>query len=381
MAIMALDHVRDFLHQQVTPDGHDFQDPTNMSTTYPLLFFTRFITHYCAPTFVLLTGLSAYLVGQRKSRKELSAFLIKRGLWLVLVEVLIMSLAFTFDPLYHVVILQVIWVIGWSMVILGLLVWLPYWSIVGLGLLIFFGHNLLDIVPVPDGVKTSPLGMMLYYSYTVVISLSPDRFILVLYALLPWLGVMLLGYGLGRWFEPAVEAARRRKSLLMAGGGLLLFFFIFRYYNIYGDQMPWQVQPRGAMFSVLSFFNVTKYPASLLYYAVTLGCALIALALLEGVDTRFTRIMNVFGRVPFFYYIIHFYILHIVTVIVFFLQGFGVKDIVPPGLPLLFRPPSLGFPLWGVYVAWFLLLVLLYPLCKRYDGYKSTHSQWWLSYL
>jgi uncharacterized membrane protein len=381
MVIMALDHVRDFLHAQVTPDGHDFQNPTDLMQTTPFLFFTRFITHYCAPTFVLLTGTSAYLIGQRKSKKDLSSFLIKRGIWLVLVELLLMSLAFSFDPLYHVLFLQVIWVIGWSMIILGLMIWLPYPVILVTGLVLFFGHNYLDQINLPDNVKNSPLGMVLYYSYNFMITLSPDRVIIVLYALIPWLGVMLLGYCLGKLYESGVEASRRRKVLTGLGIGLLLFFFVFRYFNIYGDQVPWKEQPRGTVYSIISFFNVTKYPASLLFYCVTLGCSLLVLSALENINNGFTRVMNVFGRVPFFYYIIHFYTIHIVTVVVFYLQGYGTKDIVPQGMPFLFRPPTLGFPLWGVYIAWFLLMVALYPLCKKYDRYKSTHTQWWLSYL
>lgn len=381
MVIMAIDHVRDFWHIQITPDGHDYSDPTNLLQTTPFLFFTRFITHYCAPTFVMLTGTSAYLVGQRKSKKDLSSFLIKRGIWLVLVELIVMSFAFTFDPLYHVFVFQVIWVIGWSLIILGLMIWLPYSVILVAGLILFFGHNYLDMMGLPENVRNSPLGMAVYFSYNFIITLTPDRVILVLYALIPWLGVMLLGYCLGRLYEAGVEAVQRRRILNLLGIGLLVFFFIFRYFNIYGDQVPWEVQARGPEYTVISFFNVTKYPASLLYYCVTLGCALIALSALETINNGFTRVMNVFGRVPFFFYILHFYIIHIVTVAIFYLQGYGTKDIIPPGMPLLFRPPTLGFPLWGMYIGWFLLMLLLYPLCKKYDRYKSTHTHWWLSYL
>jgi uncharacterized membrane protein len=266
MVIMALDHVRDFLHAQVTPDGHDFQDPTNLLQTTPFLFFTRFITHYCAPTFVLLTGTSAYLIGQRKSKKELSSFLIKRGIWLVLVELLLMSLAFSFDPLYHVLFLQVIWVIGWSMIILGLMIWLPYPVILVTGLVLFFGHNYLDQINLPDNVKNSPLGMMLYYSYNFMITISPGRVIIVLYALIPWLGVMLLGYCLGKLYESGVEAARRRRILTGLVFGLVIVSFLFWYFNMYGDQVAW-TQAAGEQYINHFFFTiVTKYPASLLFY-------------------------------------------------------------------------------------------------------------------
>ena len=382
MVIMALDHVRDFWHQQMSMDGQELGgDPTNMASTTPILFFTRFITHFCAPTFVFLTGTSAYLIGLRKSRKELSLFLIKRGLWLILVELLVITLAITFNPLYNILILQVIWVIGWSMVILGLMVWLPYEVILVTGLVIMFGHNALDLIGVSDSVKNSPLGMIFYYSYNVVIPLSADRMIFVLYSLLPWLGVMLTGYGLGKLFTPTVTPERRVKMLWMLGLGSLAFFVVMRFINGYGDQNPWAVQPRGTVYTILSFFNITKYPASLLYYACTLGVAMVALAMLEHTQNRFTKVMNVFGRVPFFYYVIHFFAIHFITVIIFFIQGYGAKDIVSPNNPFLFRPFTLGFPLWGVYVGWILLIIALYPLCKKYDRYKSTHKHWWLSYL
>ena len=382
MVIMALDHVRDFWHQQMSMDGQDLgADPTNMASTTPILFFTRFITHFCAPTFVLLTGTSAYLIGQRKSKKELSLFLIKRGLWLVLVELLVITLAISFDPLYHLFFLQVIWVIGWGMVILGLMVWLPYELILATGLVLMFGHNMLDLIGVPDTVSNSPLGMILYYSYNVVIPLSSDRMLFVLYSLVPWLGVMLCGYGLGKLFVSTVTPERRVRMLWMLGLGSLLFFVVVRWINTYGDQNPWTVQPRGAVYTVLSFLNVTKYPASLLYYACTLGVAMVALAILEHRQNRFTQVMNVFGRVPFFYYVVHFFAIHFITVIIFFIQGYGREDIVVSGVPFLFRPFTLGFSLWGVYVGWMLLIIALYPLCKKYDRYKSSHQHWWLSYL
>ncbi len=381
MAIMALDHVRDFLHQQITPVGQDFTDPTSLANTTPFLFFTRFITHFCAPTFVLLSGTSAFLVGQRRTKKELSMFLIKRGFWLVLIELVVMSFAFSFNPLYNLFFLQVIWAIGWSMIILGLMVWLPFNVILATGLVIFFGHNALDLVDQSLAFRHSWLGMMTYYSYDFIIPLGGNRAIIVLYAVLPWLGVMLLGYCLGKLYTADVLPALRKKYLNGMALGLLVFFLVFRYFNIYGDQLPWSIQPRGPEFSVISFFNLTKYPASLLYYCITLSGALFGLSLLEGYSSRFTRIMNVYGRVPFFFYILHFYIIHSFTVLVFFLQGYGTKDIVQDNVPFLFRPFTLGFPLWGVYLTWFLLLVLLYPLCRKYDRYKSTHSQWWLSYL
>jgi uncharacterized membrane protein len=382
MVIMALDHVRDFFHK-VTLDnaGAAATGPTDLTTTTSVLFFTRWITHFCAPIFVFLAGASIYLMSLKKSKKELSLFLITRGFWLVIVEVVLITFSWTFNPLYNLFILQVIWAIGISMILMGLLVQLPYKIIFLLGFIIVFGHNILDYKAVNEGLKGSAFANLLYFSQFDIIPVADNRVVLIVYAFLPWLGVMMMGYCFGKLFAPGVDAAWRKAKLLQIGVGLFALFVVLRVINIYGDPVPWSSQPRGAVFTFLSFININKYPPSLQYLAVTIGGGIIFLALMEKVQNRFTNVMNVYGRVPMLYYILHFYLIHTLVVIVFYLQGFGNKDIVTPGVPFFFKPNTFGLNLWGVYAVWIFVVAVLYPVCKKYNRYKSTHDKWWLSYL
>jgi uncharacterized membrane protein len=375
MIIMALDHCRDFFHI------HAFDsDPTDMATTTPIYFFTRWITHYCAPNFLFLSGMSAFLAGLKKTKQEQSIWLIKRGIWLLFVEVFIMTLAFTFNPLYNVIILQVIWSIGWSMIILGLLIRTNIKVIAVVGVIIFFGHNLLDYVKFDN---TTVGGFLLDFFVTAshkFIPYAPNRFILVFYAAVPWTGCMLLGYAMAQCFKPAFDAAKRRRIFLSTGIAFTVLFIVLRLMNAYGDPSPWSTQ-RSPVITLLSFFNVTKYPPSLMYCCMTIGPGLVVLSLLENVQNKLTDIFEVYGRVPFAYYIMHFYLIHTITVIMFFVQGFGAKDIIDPNVPFLFRPTHLGVSLAGVYLLWCMVVAILYLPCKRFYQYKLTHKQWWLSYL
>ena len=377
MVIMALDHVRDFFYNPTGQIASAGLNPTNLATTFPLLFFTRWITHFCAPIFVFLAGTSAFLVGQRKPKKELSAFLLKRGLWLIAVEVILVTLAISFNPLYNLIFLQVIWVIGCSMIILGLLIYLPYRFILGLGLTIVFLHNTLNFIELPKSIWTD----MLYSALFSIHAYAPGRVIIFLYAIVPWSGIMMVGYGFGKLYLPAVSVAERKRKLLYMGLGLWTLFVILRFINIYGDPLPWAVQSRGPVYTFLSFLNVSKYPPSLLFFCVTIGGGMLALRFLEGMNNGYTRVMNVFGRVPFFYYVLHFYLIHGLLVILFYYRGYTSKDIVNPNSPFLFTPDGLGVSLLGVYIVWALVILIMYPLCKRYNKYKSVHQQWWLSYV
>jgi len=382
MVIMALDHVRDFFFKANIGNASAVAtDPTNMATTTPGLFFTRWITHFCAPVFLFLSGTSAFLMGQKKSKVELSIFLIKRGFWLVLVELFIITLGWTFDPLYHLFILQVIWAIGISMIILGILVYLPLPIILVIGLLIVFGHNLLDNPDVSSNLKGSVFADLAYFGVFSIHPISDSRAFIIVYSFLPWTGIMILGYCFGRVFTSRFDEMQRRRVVISTGLLLILLFLVLRYFNIYGDPVDWSKQTRGATFTFLSFLNVNKYPPSLLFVCMTLGPALLLLALLERMRGRFTRIMNVYGRVPMFYYIIHFFIIHTLVVLEFFRSGHGSKEIITPNVPFLFRPPDLGFGLLGVYLVWLFVVIVLYPLCRRYDRYKSTHTHWWLKYI
>jgi uncharacterized membrane protein len=382
MVIMALDHVRDFFHKVTLDDaGAAATGPTDLATTTPVLFFTRWITHFCAPIFVFLAGTSVYLMSLKKTKKELSIFLFTRGFWLIIVEVVLITFSWTFNPLYNLFILQVIWAIGISMILMGLLVQLPYKIILLIGLIIVFGHNILDYKTVNEGLKGTALANLLYFSEFSLIPLNSDHAVLVVYAFLPWLGVMMLGYCFGKLYTPGTDAALRRKKVLQLGAGAIALFVVLRLINMYGDPVPWSTQPRGTVYTFLSFLNINKYPPSLLFLCVTIGSGMLFLAFMETVQNRFTSIMNVYGRVPMLYYILHFYIIHTLVVIVFYLQHFTNKDIITPGVPFFFKPNTFGFNLWGVYAVWIFVVAILYPVCKKYNRYKSTHKKWWLSYL
>jgi uncharacterized membrane protein len=377
MLIMAIDHVRDFFH-------HGHPEPNDLTITTPILFFTRFITHFCAPTFVLLTGVSAYLAGTRRTENQLSLFLIKRGLWLIMIELIVITFAITLNPFFPVFILQVIWAIGGSMVLLGILVGLrASWRVIGvIGLVIFLGHNIFDVIKV-HAIADTFLGRLLLTttrgpaSYW---SLGNGHGLAMAYALLPWTGVMLIGYAFGSLYKKTFDVVKRRKILLYSGISLIAFFLVFRYFNIYGDPSPWSAQKTTAL-SIMSFFNVTKYPCSLLYLSITLGTALIILSVTEKISNKFTAILIVYGNVPFFYYLCHWYLIKALNIIVFYVSGFNNSQIVNPHMRKYFQPDDFGFNLFGVYIVWIVVILLLYFPCRWYAKYKSTHHQWWLSYL
>ena len=374
MIIMALDHTRDFFHAEAFT-----RDPLDPATTNILMYFTRFITHYCAPVFILLAGTSIYLQSLRKSKSELSAFLFKRGLWLILVEVILITFAWTFDFSYSIFILQVIWAIGICMVLMGIIIRLPYTLILIAGLAIVFGHNILDVIP------STHQGFwwdLLHNGNFAFHEILPGHQITIIYPFLPWLGLMMLGYCSGKIYEPSVNPAFRKKLLLYTGTGLILFFILLRYINVYGDPLPWTLQDNTTS-TVFSFLNVHKYPPSLLFMCITIGPALIFLALFETSQNKITRIISVYGKVPFFYYILHFYILHILCMILFLARGHsfseGIQDTA--GIPFRFLIAGEGYSIGIVYLIWILMVIALYPLCKWFSDMKRKHRHWWLSYL
>jgi uncharacterized membrane protein len=376
MLIMAIDHVRDCFHL-----GHP--EPTDLAITTPILFFTRWITHFCAPAFVFLSGISAYLACSRRTGNEASAFLFKRGLWLVIAEITLITFALTLNPFFNVIILQVIWAIGGSMILLGLLLRLKASvKVIGIiGLVIVFGHNIFDIVSPGAIAKTVPWSLLVSAAeFGGFIKIGDSHFLLAAYALLPWTGVMLVGYVFGTLYKAGADAVKRKKTLLYSGLGLLAMFFLFRAFNIYGDPSPWSVQKTFAL-SVISFFNVTKYPCSLLYLGMTIGTALVLLSCMEGVQSKFSKILIVYGNVPFFYYICHWYLIQTFHVILFFASGFTTSQVVSPNQPFLFSPEKFGVSLLGVYIIWLIVISVLYLPCKWFSGYKKTHGQWWLSYI
>jgi uncharacterized membrane protein len=373
MIIMALDHTRDFFHRDAFVN-----DPLNLQTTSPELFFTRWITHLCAPVFVFLSGASVYLQSLRKTRAELSAFLFKRGLWLIFVEIVIMSFAISFDPGFHAIFLQVIWSIGISMILLALAIRLPFRAILGVGLLIVFGHNLLDYWE--SGKESFPVWYSLLHKPNFI-PLGNGRMLGILYPFLPWTGLMFLGYCFGRLYKNADERLRNR-TIAYLGIFLLVFFAILRFTNSYGDPQPWVEQERG-LYTFLSFMDVEKYPPSLLYICATIGPALLFLALVGRKRNAITRIITVYGRVPFFYYVLHFYLIHALSALFYLYRGHtwaeGASGL--PGFPFRFVMPGEGYSLGATYLFWIGIVAILYPACKWFSDYKQRKKNWWLSYL
>lgn len=375
MIIMALDHTREYLYI----DGLT-GNPTNLATTTPLLFFTRWITHFCAPGFLFLSGISIYLTSFRKSRREISAHLLKRGAWLILLDAVLMSLILTFNPAYNLVFLVVLWVFGWSMIFIGLLIRISFRAVVFTGLAIVVCHNLLDFVPaVKEGKENVLVGLLLTTRGTLL-PLTASHAILVAYAILPWAGIMMLGVGVGKLYEASVDSIKRRRWLFQSGVSITVLFVVLRYANIYGDPSPWSVQ-KNSLFTILSFLNTTKYPISLLFTCMTIGPLLVLLSWLEGIRTNWLNPVMVYGKTPLFYFMGHFLVIHLLTTLAFFATGHGVAEIRDPASPFLFRPASFGFSIGITYLWWLAVVAIMYFPCKWYAQYKSSHRYWWLSYL
>ena len=372
MVIMALDHTREFFHH----DALIGNDPLDFKTTSAFLFLTRWITHYCAPTFFFLSGTSVFLYAQRgKTKREVGWFLFTRGVWLVIAEVLIINSLWQFEHLEFLM-LEVFYAIGMSMIFLSLLQFLPYRVLLVIGLLIVFGHNALDGVQV-----THPAGASVAWSLAHAPNLFhpfPHYMVLVAYPFLPWLGLMICGYCLGKLYTRDTDPAYRKRFLLTAGVVAIVMFIILRFINVYGDRQHWSVQ-QTALFTMLDFVNTTKYPPSLLYMLMTIGPGLIVLAATERVANTFTKIAVVYGRVPFVYYMLHILVLHSLARIFMVISGHGSGDAAFPGYPI---QADAGYPLWVVYVVWISVVVLLYFPCRWYGSYRMAHPEKkWLTYL
>ncbi len=369
MILMLLDHARDFIH-----GGAFTGNPLDPATTTPALYLTRWVTHLCAPTFVFLAGMSARLQLLRGlCTRALSRYLVTRGLFLVAVELLVLGPMMPLEPGFEpLAFLQVIWVLGWSMVILGGLVHAPLWFVASFGALQVLLHNSLDWIEYgwPARTLDGALWALLHQPNGIELGHS-DRFAVVMYPLMPWVGVMALGFVAGRLF--ALEPARRRRLLVAMGSAAVLAFLTLRWINSYGDPIPWSAlgstdspQPWNA---TLSFFNVEKYPPSLLYLLITLGIALLVLAALEG--RRFGRIQNVvltLGRVPLFFYILQWPLLMAI--------GWGLRALNGPASS---EGAGLGLP--AVYLGWAAALIASYPLCAAFAALKRRKKAVWLSYL
>jgi uncharacterized membrane protein len=369
MVLMALDHVRGYF-------TNPYRDPTDLETTNTALFLTRWISHLCAPTFIFLAGTGAYLAGSRgKSKAQLSWFLLTRGLWIVLLGLTLVRFFWSFIPDIHNYNADVLWAIGWSMVVLAGLVFLPTWAVTAFGLILIVGHNFLDSLRPEDFGPFSDLWEILHRKE--MHRAQPLEFFGgaikfdTQYPLIPWIGVMAAGYGFGTLLLR--DAAVRRKWLLGLGTGLCLGFLILRTANVYGDPDPWSRQP-NEMFTVLSFLNCHKYPPSLLYLLMTLGPALLLLALFEWAPLVPGRPLLVFGRVPMFFYLIHIPLIHVLAI------GAGLIRYGPAIIDATELPKDYGYSLPLVYGVWLGVVLALYPVCRWFAGVKSRHRNAWLSY-
>jgi uncharacterized membrane protein len=396
MVVMMLDHTRDFVHRYVLQGF----DPTDLSHTSVKLFFTRWITHFCAPVFVFLAGTGAYLqIARGKSKSSLSRFLVTRGFWLIVLEFTWVRMAVTFNTDYRFLGgIQVIWVLGVSMIVLALLIHLPLRVVGAFGVLMIALHNLLDRYhvqswrgpesPVP-GFWTK-IYILLHQAFEAfpVLWFFPSPVVFVLYPLIPWIGVMAAGYAFGVVYQ--MEDQRRRRILIILGGGATALFLLLRALNRYGDPSHWTRQSDWK-FTVLSFLNVTKYPPSLLFLLMTLGPALLALVWFESIADKpqktsslLGRIKNffiTFGRVPLFFYLLQWPTAHFISVLVHLIAGKPVGWMFSTSINFGGPPPGVGFNLAVVYACWIAGVLLLYPLCKWFARVKARRRDWWLSYL
>jgi uncharacterized membrane protein len=371
MVIMALDHCRDYFHYSV-----NFISPTDpIHSTLPI-FFTRWITHFCAPAFSFLAGLSAFMVGKRKTPGQLSSFLLKRGLWLVIMELTIITFAWFFDIQFRTIGLMVIWSLGISMIVLAGLIHLPKKLILVFCCLLIFGHNLLDNVHFENNILWAIFHEQHFFP------LSDHLLFLVAYPLIPWIAVMALGYCFGSFYDPSVDPIKRKKTFNIIGLASIVLFIILRWTNIYGNPIPREAFDTLAQ-NLIAFLNPAKYPPSLQYLLMTLGATFLFLANSEKLKGRLVDFFSTFGRVPFFYYILHLYLIHLLALLFAQLTGFGWQVFILP--TWMSRVPELkgyGFSLAVVYLIWIAIILMLYPLCKKFDAYKQAHKdKWWLSYL
>ncbi|SHF53915.1 Uncharacterized membrane protein [Microbulbifer donghaiensis] len=366
MVIMALDHVRDFTSSARF-------SPEDLNETSPAYFFTRWITHFCAPLFVLLAGMGAGFMRASRSPRELSIFLLTRGVWLIFIEQTVMSFGWSFvQPQGYALVLTTLSMIGFCMISMAAFIHLPRLPLLLLSLALIAGHNLLDgRLPMPEQ-GLPPLWYGLHEDIFTRVAGIP---LVVVYPLIPWLAVMPLGYLLADLYKDPDET--RRRALVWLGGGAIGLFLLLRLFNVYGDPEVWEAQQSFAM-TLVSFFNLEKYPPSLLYLLMTLGPGLLLLAWSERLRGSVVDVINTFGRVPFAYYILHIYIAHLLALGLAQWQGFGWRAAAGGWWTF---PEGYGLPLPMVYVIWLGVVALLYPFCRWLAAVKARRKDWWLSYL
>lgn len=376
IVVMALDHVRDFMMIGAT------QDPTGDPQAGVLLFMTRWVTHICAPTFVFLSGVSAGLMAHRKSQPELARFLLLRGLWLIGLEILVVSTAWSFAPLgiaelggRTLVGLQVLWAIGASMVVLAGAQYLGPRACLLIGIAIIGGHNLLDTVWPPASAIANGRPLWIALHARQVYELGPLS-IYFSYPVLPWIGVMLVGYASTPLFRGPTRL--RDARLIRIGTGLLLAFVGLRLLDSYGDPHQWHHDPKSIAATVMSFLATTKYPPSLLYLLMTLGLAALICRHAERLHGGVRDVLTTFGRAPLAFYVAHLYLIHVVAILLGIAQGFAVQQLLTH---YRYFPKGFGVGLGPIYLTWLAVVALLYPLCRWVADLKARRTDWWLSYV
>ena len=378
MVLMALDHLRDYLHWGQL---HGF-DPLDLKSTTVPLFFTRWITHFCAPVFIFLAGTGAFLSGARgKSKRALSWFLVTRGLWLILLELTIIDwVGWSWGINLHATAGMVIWAIGWSMIVLAACVHLPLWATSAFGLALIAGHNAFDAVKPETWGAFGWLWRVLHAGGPIEYAKGHTLFIA--YPLIPWVGVMAAGYGFGALLQQ--DRAQRRRRVFRLGAALTVAFVLLRLANVYGDPRPWTAQPEVGR-TLLALLDCHKYPPSLCYLLMTLGPALMLLAWLdrETPAPAPLRPLLVFGRVPLFYYLLHLPLVHALAVLVEMVRFGHATWLIgaPFGPPNPAMPSNAGLHLAGLYVFWLIAIALLYPACAWFAALKRRRRDAWLSYL
>jgi len=377
MVIMALDHVRDFFHA----DAMLFS-PTDLSRTTPVLFFTRWITHYCLPVFMFAAGMGVYFYGRSRTGGQLSRFLWTRGLWFIALELTVMRFAYNFNfSLRFLILLLILWIFGICMLAMAALVYVPMRWLAALSVTAILLHNCLDGIRAQQFGSAAWVWNLLHQPGVIPVA---GKMALVTYTFLPWIAVMAAGFCFGRVFQ--LEPAARRRVMLRLGTAMTTAFIALRAWNHYGDPAPWTHQ-KSALFTALSFLNCTKYPGSLDFLLMTLGPALLALAWFERRTFSTANPLIVFGRVPMFYFILHFYLIHVLAVVFAWLRygnpaaRFVFNPLPSMGGPRALFPADFGYSLWTAYGVWLLVLVLLYPVCRWFANVKSRRRDWWLSYL
>ncbi len=370
LVLMALDHTRDFFHADVFVFGP--LDP--QSTTWPI-YITRWITNFCAPAFSFLAGVSVFFVSNKKSPKELSAFLFKRGIWLIFIQLTLINFAWYFDMGMRYIELDVIASLGVSMIALAALVHLPKKFILVFSIVMIAGHNLLDRVNL-DTFWWAILHEQ--GSFPITNHFSFD----VYYPLIPWIGVMSLGFSIGHFYHKSYDSNLRKKRFIWIGASAIILFLLLRVFNLYGNPTAWTDFGSFSK-NLMSILNVNKYPPSLSYLLITLGPTFLLMAFSENIKGRVVDFFMVFGRVPFFFYIAHLYVIHLFAMLAAELTWTGwqtmVLDVWVVDEPAL---KGYGFSLIGVYFIWMLVIATLYPISRKFDRYKQNNKdKTWLSYL